>query len=159
MRPLAERFYEKVFKTEGCHFWIASTNRRGYGTFLVDGVCVLSHRVAWLIEHGSWPEKYLMHTCDTPQCIRLDHLVECTIAENNRDASRKGLRWSRESMKPFCKRGHRRIPENLYKQPSTGWRRCRICFNERLAKLRQQGAFLSGRSRPKAQEAAISGGK
>lgn len=90
-RPLAERFWEKVDKTDSCWLWTAATNRKGYGIFSVARMtCALAHRVSWKLEHGSDPVGVLLHTCDTPNCVRPSHLVDGTIEQNNKDMAAKG---------------------------------------------------------------------
>jgi len=53
---------------------------------------VYAHRAAWFLEHGVWPELDLLHQCDTPACVRPDHLLEGTNDDNVQDKMSKG-RW------------------------------------------------------------------
>src|SRR5688500_648059 len=47
-RPLAERFWEKVEKTDTCWLWRARTMPRGYGVVGIGtGKTFLAHRVAY----------------------------------------------------------------------------------------------------------------
>ena len=90
-RPLADRFWEKVEKTETCWLWTANTVRGGYGQITLgwkEGKG-LSHHVAWFLAHGEWPS-FLRHTCDTPACVRLDHLVPSNALDNMQDKHAKG---------------------------------------------------------------------
>ena len=90
LRPLAERFWAKVRKAaepDGCWLWFGGTNGAGYG-MLYDrdtGRKELAHRVAWKLETGAYPERLLRHRCNTPGCVRFDHTLEGTVAENARD--------------------------------------------------------------------------
>jgi Fe-S-cluster-containing dehydrogenase component len=76
-RPLAERFWEKVEKTQGCWLWRgAISGRLGYG-YIGDGQRVLrAHRVC--------------HHCDNPKCVRPEHLFAGTLRDNTQDMLAKG---------------------------------------------------------------------
>ena len=97
---LVARFMRKV-KIDGptpshhpdlgaCHVWVGSTDDDGYGRFWIDGKSYLSHRVAFFIAEGRWPEPQGLHRCDNPSCVRRDHLFEGTRADNMRDKVSKG---------------------------------------------------------------------
>lgn len=93
-----ERFAEKTCPepNSGCLLWTGSDNGgrakpgSGHGKFWLDGRMQQAHRVAWLLHHGAWPSKALMHICDTPQCVNVAHMREGTQAENMADCFRKG---------------------------------------------------------------------
>lgn len=92
-RPLAERFWEKVERSEGCWLWKGgTTGRTGYGRIMVrTGNQALAHRVAWEFTNGPIPNGLeCLHRCDVPACVRPDHLFLGTHEENMQDASRKG---------------------------------------------------------------------
>jgi HNH endonuclease len=102
-RPIAERFWEKVNKTETCWLWTKSLAGGGYGTFLTitDGVkrTQPAHRVAWQLENGPIPDgMFLLHRCDTKRCVRPSHLFLGTQADNIKDMISKdrhasGKKW------------------------------------------------------------------
>jgi hypothetical protein len=71
-RGIEERFWEKVNKQgprpsaqaltvhpdiagQPCWVWIAHTHSNGYGRFALHGAVHNAHRVAWFLEHGTWP--------------------------------------------------------------------------------------------------------
>lgn len=99
-RPLAERFWEKVEKTEFCWLWHGSLHPKGYGqlTMRVDGKTVgrRAHHVAWELAYGSRPKGLnICHHCDVRNCVRPSHLFAGTQKENIQDMIRKGRHRTR----------------------------------------------------------------
>lgn len=47
------------------------------------------HRIVFEKHHGYLPE-VVMHTCDNPRCINIEHLQAGTWDDNNKDRARKG---------------------------------------------------------------------
>jgi hypothetical protein len=91
MMPLADRFWVKVLKTEGCWYWMAHRNRDGYGMFSIRSIPKYSHRVSWELAYGPIPEgQWVLHKCDNPACVRPDHLFLGDVGINTRDAAAKG---------------------------------------------------------------------
>jgi hypothetical protein len=59
---------------------------RGYGKVRVSGKWMAAHRVVWESANGQIPEGLvIMHKCDNPACINIDHLRTGTHSENTRD--------------------------------------------------------------------------
>lgn len=73
---------------DGCWMWKLGTNRSGYGKFKANGRTLIAHRVALFLTTGEWPP-VAMHTCDTPQCCRPDHIRAGTHADNMADRNTK----------------------------------------------------------------------
>ena len=91
-----ERFYSRVNIAQGdaCWEWTGSlTKRGGYGLFRIGGrkgSTHNAHRAAWLIEYGPIADgMVVMHMCDNPPCVRLDHLRLGSGADNMRDMAAK----------------------------------------------------------------------
>lgn len=75
-----------------CHLWSGSVrNDAGYGQFWDGERIVLAHRAAWMFAHGPIPTgRRVLHTCDTPLCVRDDHLFLGSQADNLADMRAKG---------------------------------------------------------------------
>ena len=78
-----------------CWLWTASTATKGYGQFMWGTAVAGTHRIAWLLTFGRWPEPCCLHHCDNPRCVRPDHLFEGTHADNIADMFAKGRQPSR----------------------------------------------------------------
>lgn len=74
---------------EGCHIWTAWVDEDGYGRFWVDGRTRRAHRWFFLVTHG-WLPPEILHECDTPSCVREQHLIPGTKSDNMRDMILKG---------------------------------------------------------------------
>lgn len=82
-RPLGERFWEKVNKTETCWIWTACKIPYGYGQIRINKKTYLAHRVSYELTNGPIPEgMYIDHICHTPSCVRPDHLRVVTQKQN-----------------------------------------------------------------------------
>lgn len=78
---LAERISQGAISTDG------------YGVIKVAGRTARLTRVVWELHHGSIPTGLsVLHSCDTPACARVDHLMLGTQRANIQDMLRKGRR-------------------------------------------------------------------
>jgi len=73
-----------------CRNWISA--RAGhYGAVQINGIKYRAHRLAWINAHGAVPPGFhVLHKCDNPRCINLDHLWLGTDADNHADKKQKG---------------------------------------------------------------------
>lgn len=91
-KPLTDRFWERVKKTNSCWLWTGSYVRDGYGSFhLDDGKAARAHRLSYEFEHGAIPKgMYVLHRCDVPACVNPKHLFLGDQFANMRDMVAKG---------------------------------------------------------------------
>lgn len=81
-KPVAERFWSKVVKTDACWEWVGSTVN-GYGSIHDDGRTAIAHRLSYEWAHGAIPEGMLVdHTCHNRRCVNPDHLRLATPKQN-----------------------------------------------------------------------------
>lgn len=96
--PVEQRFWGKVNKTETCWLWTGSKGSDGYGITTVGHTKLRASRVSWELANGPIPEGLsVLHHCDTPLCVRPDHLFLGTRADNARDKVTKGRQPRGES--------------------------------------------------------------
>jgi hypothetical protein len=103
--PIEQRFWTKVNKfgpppahlphLGGCWLWTAKARLREYGSIagVVNGKRrpLYTHRVSWELTYGPIPGALeVLHRCDTPLCVRPDHLFLGTQQDNLADARAKG---------------------------------------------------------------------
>lgn len=74
-----------------CIEWTKYRTWDGYGRVSVKGHLNLAHRVAWEKAHGPIPDGLqVLHRCDNPPCVNVDHLFLGTRFDNMQDAAAKG---------------------------------------------------------------------
>ena len=73
-------------------------NKYGYGQakwMTPHGLIQMAHRLAWYEAFGPIPEGMcVLHGCDNPPCINVDHLFLGTRVDNNADKMAKGRQSS-----------------------------------------------------------------
>lgn len=147
-RALIARFWEKTIQRGSCVLWIGAQKigrngiSRSYGLFgggEYDGSkrrMVQAHR--FIYEQCIEPlgARILMHSCDTPACVALQHLSPGTQAQNVADCVAKN-RARKPVFKVRCAKGHLLDESNTYKRPS-GRQECKTCREEQRAVYRNK---------------------
>lgn len=94
---LVEEFWKRVRKSDGCWEWTGTLQKRpngaeSYGLFTVGRKRrVLAHKFSYELAHGPVPpSKVVRHRCDNPKCVRPDHLLVGTQADNLADMRARG---------------------------------------------------------------------
>lgn len=91
-RPILDRFWEKVEKTDTCWNWTAAINVYGYGAFGTEGrKIVRAHRFSYELHHGPvGSEMHIDHMCHNRRCVNTDHLRPVSPKQNqeNRNGPR-----------------------------------------------------------------------
>lgn len=78
--PLADRFAARVWKTGGCWYWNGAVTPNGYGQISHEGKLRMATHVALELVGIEVPKGNLvLHHCDTPACVRVDHLAEIAL--------------------------------------------------------------------------------
>jgi len=125
-RPAARISDEEILKKftvspTGCHEWSASVTRGGYGQIHrkrdKESWIVLAHRLRWETSNGPIPSwAVVMHACDNPRCINIDHLRLGTPKENSDDKWQKGRARGKDG------RILARVPSGLTRAFQPHWR-------------------------------------
>lgn len=122
----------------GCHVWIGSRNRDGYGYFKLNRKTQYAHRAAWALSGRPLPPKPLEldHMCRTSSCVNPSHLRVVTPREN--------ITYWRE--KTACPQGH--AYDVVYPKPSglqqRGCRQCKRAASRRYRARQRQRAVEGG---------------
>lgn len=75
----------------GCHEFTGHRDECGYGRIYKDGRLIRIHRAQWEERFGPIPEgKQVLHKCDNPPCINIDHLFLGDHNINMADKRAKG---------------------------------------------------------------------
>jgi len=149
MKPIEQRFWEKVNKetANGCWEWSSAVRGNGYGAFFTHLLnegrkCHGAHRYSWMMVNGPIPEGlWVLHKCDNRICVNPDHLFLGDRTDNMRDcAKKKRVCTIGQSNKTHCKRGHEFTEKNT-KLNKIGHRSCKTCISirEKLARETARG--------------------
>lgn len=115
-----DRFLSKIaFSDEGCWEWTSTKDSKGYGVFWHEGSSVKAHRLAFCLFNSVDISSlgrfdFACHTCDTPSCVRSDHVYIGTPRDNANDRSQRG----RSNSARGTRHGSFTHPESI----ASGWR-------------------------------------
>lgn len=87
-----ERLYLKaIYADNGCIHFGGALGSGGYGNIRFRSVACKAHRVAYELEHGPIPKGVMvLHKCDNPSCINVEHLFLGDQFDNMQDMTAKG---------------------------------------------------------------------
>lgn len=116
-----------------CILTTYATDAGGYGVIgIYKGslhTTVQAHRKAWEDEHGPIPPGMkVLHRCDNPPCVNVDHLFLGTQADNIADMIAKGRAYFQKQT--HCKHGHELNEENVrivVRKNGSKQRQCKVC--------------------------------
>ncbi len=103
-------FWRKVVRTKTCWLWTAAKNEKGYGVFGIGKETDKAPRISWRLLKGPIPRGlFVLHKCDNPACVRIEHLFLGTNKENVDDMIAKGRNskppemggWNKKSIEFF----------------------------------------------------------
>jgi hypothetical protein len=159
---MEQRFWSHVDASGDCWLWTASVWREGYGRLATPsvngckGTIITAHRYSAMLHFGMFDTRlHVLHRCDTPRCVRPDHLFLGDRSDNMRDMVAKDRhfgfdkspeqyakamdgyrRWQAKWVAPtHCGKGHEYTPANTMMHKD-GRRRCRECNRIRSAARR-----------------------
>lgn len=89
IRRFAKVFWSHVKKSSDCWMWQGAPCGR-YGRFSFAGYSFRPNRFALALKLGRLPNGLACHTCDTPMCVRKNHLYEGTAVTNACDSVVRG---------------------------------------------------------------------
>lgn len=110
-----EEFWEhvEVGADDECWPWKEGQFANGYGAVVVaelENATRGSHRVAFFLTLGYWPEQ-ANHTCDNSLCCNPLHVYDGTQAQNMRDRSERRRNDCRGEKNPQAKLTDRQVAE------------------------------------------------
>lgn len=102
-----DKFGILYYPTEGKFFRngkeLKALDRYGYGQIRFQGKTVRSHRLAWFMYYGYWPEKYIDHKDRNRANNSIDNLREADENQNSWNYSKRRNNTSSVSGVYFCK--------------------------------------------------------
>lgn len=101
---IEERFWKKVEigNEDECWNWVGAIDTPKYGAFKYNGKKVNSHRMAWFLTYGEFPELLVLHSCDNRKCCNPKHLFLGTHKDNVQDMiSKNRVNYKKGSEHPL----------------------------------------------------------
>ena len=111
-----------VLRETGCIEWVGSSDAKGYGQLRIRGKLVKAHRYAVERVKGPIPAgMVVMHACDNPKCVNIEHLLVGSQMDNVRDMDAKGQRINNQAK--GVANGNSKITENDVREIRSDGRR------------------------------------
>jgi hypothetical protein len=142
VKPLEERFWAKVQRTDGCWIWQGGKSKLGYGSIWGgpgNPRHLMAHRVSWELVNGPIPDGlHIDHLCRNPSCVNPAHLEPVTRSVNAQRGlcGPLGAADRAKRQRTHCPQGHIYDEANTYVS-ETGARMCRTCIRTRMAARRK----------------------
>lgn len=133
MRVLPDRISSRIEEmSSGCWRWTGALDDAGYGRVSKKTWGeAYAHRLTWTVLKGCIPSHLeIDHLCRRRDCCNPEHLELVTHAENRR-------RGAVASTKPACRNGHKWV-DGSWRKNNLGYRVCRICARESVARFKQK---------------------
>lgn len=122
-KPIEDRLWSRVDKTDTCWNWTGPKTDSGYGVIGRGGRhagLLRTHRLAYELLVGPIPDGlHIDHLCKNRACCNPDHLEPVTQAENNRRAF---------ADHNTCPKGHELPPKPT--EPGKRRGQCKTCASE-----------------------------
>lgn len=69
-----------------CLVWTGLVSKHGYGRIRIERKTLKAHRVVWALHNKEDPgDSCVLHKCDNPSCVNIDHLFLGTHEDNYND--------------------------------------------------------------------------
>ena len=105
---MRKKLVEYYINEKGCHICVSHTGADGYPHYYRDGKCRKIVRHLWEIIYGKQSRSdFLLHTCDNPKCINLNHIKLGSPKENTHDM------LSKNRQAKGSKNGNAKLSEQL----------------------------------------------
>lgn len=126
-KTLAERFDDKVARSDECWIWTGFRDKAGYGRIREGGrstPVLYAHRVSYERHVGRIPDGLVIdHLCRVRHCVNPAHMEVVSMGENARRGDSPNMILHRNGK---CVRGHDQTGENVYISPK-GKKYCIPC--------------------------------
>jgi len=102
--------------TNACTRWRGRSNEKGYPRCWHDDQLKRMSRLLWEQANGPIPDGYcVLHRCDNPECLNLNHLWSGTAKQNREDMVAKGRsRWQRRKQREWLKMMAELFPDEMF---------------------------------------------
>ena len=107
-----------------CEEWQGARDKDGYGRLKSGDKVFQAHRLIYMQNHGH-TDLLILHDCDNPSCINMDHLRAGTYQDNVNDKMQRGRHNNGQAARTHCKHGHEYTDENT--RVDHDGRKCRKC--------------------------------